>query len=51
MYSIMKRLIERKFYKTMAEAQERIDVVFAVGRLNGDAYAELAALCEAVYAA
>lgn len=51
MYSIMKRLIERKFYKTMTEAQERIDVFFAVGRLNGDTYAELAALCEAVYAA
>ena len=51
MYSIMKRLIEKKHYKTLGDAQERIDVVFAVGRLSGEAYTELAALCEAVYAA
>lgn len=49
MYNVMKKLIEKKFYRTAAEARERIDIFFAVGRLDGESYTELAALCAAVY--
>lgn len=49
MYSAMKKLIERKFYKTTKAAQNKLDVFFAVGRLDDDEYAELTALVAEVY--
>ena len=49
MYETMKRLIERRFYATAEEAQEKIDVFFAVNRLTAEQYAELSALIEEVY--
>lgn len=49
MYNSMKKLIEKKFYKIAEEAQEKIDVFFAVNRLSAEQYAELAALIENIY--
>ena len=51
MYNAMKKLIQRKFYATAEEAQEKLDVFFAVNRLTAEQYAELTALVEEVYAA
>ena len=44
MYSAMKRLIVRKFYKTADEAQNKLDVFYAVNRLSDEQYTELAGL-------
>lgn len=44
MYSAMKRLIARKFYKTADEAQNKLDVFYAVNRLSDEQYTELAGL-------
>lgn len=51
MYNAMKKLISRRFYKTAEEAQEKLDVFFAVGRLTPEEYTELTALVEDVYSA
>ncbi len=51
MYTTMKKLIQKKFYKTAAAAQDKIDVFFAVGRLTDGQYTELSALIGGVYAA
>ena len=50
MYSAMKRLISRNFYKTAEEAQNKLDVFYAVNRLTDEEYAELTALVSATYA-
>lgn len=50
MYKSMKILIGRKFYKSAEEAQKKLDVFFAANRLSGEAYSELSALAESVYA-
>ena len=44
MYTAMKRLIARKFYKTADEAQNKLDVFYAVNRLSDEQYTELAGL-------
>lgn len=44
MYNAMKRLIARKFYKTADEAQNKLDVFYAVNRLSDEQYTELTAL-------
>ena len=49
MYNVMKKLINKKFYTTKAEAQDKIDVFFACNRLTDDQYAELTTLIEEVY--
>lgn len=49
MYNIMTKLISKKFYKTKEEAQQKIDVFYAVGRLTDDEYTELSFLIEEVY--
>jgi hypothetical protein len=49
MYSAMKRLIERKFYKSGEAAQVKLDVFFAVSRLEQEQYEELTALVAQVY--
>lgn len=49
MYNSMRKLILKKFYKTMQEAQDKIDVFFAVNRLTAEQYAELSALILEVY--
>jgi hypothetical protein len=46
----MKRLIERKFYKTAEEAQTKIDVFYAVNRLTDEQYTELSELVATTYA-
>ena len=51
MFNTMKKLIRKKFYKTAEEAQEKIDVFFAVGRLTDGQYAELELLIREAYAA
>jgi hypothetical protein len=49
MYNAMKRLIERKFYKTGEEAQIKIDVFFAVCRIEQEQYEVLTELVAQVY--
>ena len=49
MYNAMKKLIEKKFYKTADEAQEKLDIFFAVGRLTEEQYTELSLLVVEVY--
>ena len=49
MYSAMKRLIARKFYKTADEAQNKLDVFYAVNRLSDEQYAELTSLVTETY--
>ena len=51
MFNTMKKLIEKKFYKTAEAAQDKIDVFFAVGRLTDGQYAELELLIREAYAA
>lgn len=50
MYATMKKLIQKKFYKTAEAAQDKIDVFFAVGRLTDEQYTELSLLIKEVYA-
>lgn len=49
MYIAMKKLIQKKFYSTAEEAQNKIDVFYAVNRLTDDQYAELTALIVEIY--
>ncbi len=49
MYNAMKRLIARKFYKTADEAQNKLDVFYAVNRLSDEQYTELTALVTETY--
>lgn len=49
MYNSMKRLISRKFYKTADEAQNKLDVFYAVNRLTDEQYTELTELVQATY--
>lgn len=51
MYKMMKKLIEKKFYKTAEEAQNKLDVFYAVNRLSDEEYSELTMLVETTYAA
>nr|DAM87257.1 MAG TPA: hypothetical protein [Caudoviricetes sp.] len=50
MYKMMKKLIEKKFYKTAEEAQNKLDVFYAMNRLTDDEYSELTMLVESTYA-
>ena len=50
MYTVMQRLINKRFYATAAQAHDKLDVFFAVGRLSEDQYTELTVLAEQVYA-
>lgn len=49
MYNAMKRLIARKFYKTADEAQNKLDVFYAVNRLSDEQYTELTELVVTTY--
>ena len=49
MYATMKKLIQKKFYKTAVIAQGKLDVFYACNRLTDDEYAELTALVTEVY--
>ena len=51
MYNAMKRLIARKFYKTADEAQNKLDVFYAVNRLSDAQYTELTSLVTETYSA
>ena len=49
MYNVMKKLIEKKFYKTSEEAQNKLDVFYACNRLTDEQYTELTTLIEETY--
>lgn len=49
MYSAMKRLISRNFYKTAEEAQNKLDVFYACNRLSDEQYTELTELVMTSY--
>lgn len=50
MANIMTKLINKKFYATAEDAQVKLDVFFAVGRLTNEQYTELTALVLEKYA-
>ena len=51
MYNIMIKLINKRFYKTKEEVQQKCDVFYAVGRITDEQqYTDLCALIEKVYA-
>ena len=51
MYNIMTKLINKHFYKTKEEAQQKCDVFYAVGRITDEQqYTDLCDLIEKVYA-
>lgn len=47
--TLMTNLINKKFYDTKDEAIAKLDVYFALNRINEDEYSELALLAETVY--
>ncbi len=49
MYNAMKKLINKKFYKTAEIAQNKLDVFYACNRLSDDEYTELTTLVVEVY--
>lgn len=49
MYSAMKKLIAKHFYSSQEDAQNKLDVFYAVNRLNDEEYAELTLLAGEVY--
>lgn len=49
MYQCMKILIGRRAYQSAKEAQDRLDVFHAAGRLSDDEYTDLTSLVAAVY--
>lgn len=49
MYKMMKKLIEKKFYKAAEEAQNKLDVFYAMNRLTDDEYSELTLIVETAY--
>ncbi len=49
MYNAMKRLVAMKFYKTADEAQNKLDVFYAVNRLSDEQYTELTELVDDTY--
>lgn len=49
MYKSMKVLINRHFYTTREEAQERLDMFYAKKRLTEDQYSELCDLLDEKY--
>ena len=46
---VMTNLINKKFYDTKDEAIAKLDVYFAMNRISGEEYAELAFIAESVY--
>ena len=49
MFNTMKKLIEKKFYKSADIAQTKIDVFYAVSRLNDEESTELSLLIQEIY--
>lgn len=49
MHKMLKKLIEKRFYETKEEAQNKLDVFYACNRLSDDEYSELSILVETVY--
>lgn len=49
MFVAMRKLIQKKFYKTAEEAQAKIDVFYAMNRLTTAEYRELSELITEVY--
>lgn len=49
MHNIMMKLINKKFYNTREEAQQKCDVFYAVGRITDEQYADLCSLIDQIY--
>ena len=49
MYSVMKKLIEKKFYNNADEASNKVDVFYACNKLSDEEYAELTAMIVEMY--
>lgn len=49
MYNSMKKLIEKKFYKTKEDVQTKLDVFFSFERLSVEEYTELTELVNELY--
>ena len=49
MYTSMKKLILKKYYRTAEDVQEKLDIFFAKNRLTAAQYEELTDLVVTVY--
>ena len=49
MYKILKKLIEKRFYKDAEEASNKVDVFYACNKLKDEEYAELTAMIAEFY--
>ena len=49
MANILRNLISKHFYSTKEEAQSKVDVVYGMGKISSEQYAELCALIEEKY--
>lgn len=49
MFNILKNLINKHFYTSKEEAQTKVDVCFAMGKLTQDQYSTLVILIEEQY--
>lgn len=50
MYNVMKTLITNKYYQTKEEATVKLDVFYAMNKLDDEQYLELTQLAETAYA-
>ena len=49
MYKVMKKRIEKRFYKIADIAQNKLDVFYTANRLSDDEYIELTTLVQTIY--
>lgn len=49
MYTCMKILISKQFYKTAEDVQTKLDTFYALNRLSNEEYTELTALVTTTY--
>lgn len=49
MFNILRNLITKRFYSTKEEAQAKVDVCFAMGKITQEQYTDLTMLIDEVY--
>ena len=49
MFNILKNLIQKHFYSNRTEAQAKVDMCFAMGKLTQEQYTDLTMLIEEAY--
>ena len=49
MFNILKNLISKRFYANKAEAQAKVDICFAMGKITQEQYTDLTILIDQMY--